>query len=91
MKIVKHLVAELEISFDSSDDAHLILESTKPEIRTAPSERSSIHVDLENNILKTQIDAKDISSLRASINSYLRWIILSYDINLLKKIDEETL
>jgi tRNA threonylcarbamoyladenosine modification (KEOPS) complex Pcc1 subunit len=31
-----------------------------------------------------EIDAADVTSLRAAINSYLRWIRLSYDVLKLK-------
>ncbi len=71
---------ELEIEFESSGDAEVILESIKPEINTSPSDRSFTRVDLKKNILTIEIDADDTTTLRAALNSYLRWIALSHDI-----------
>jgi KEOPS complex subunit Pcc1 len=71
---------ELEIEFESTGDAEVILKSIEPEIKTSPSDKSFTRADLKNNILTIEIDADDTTTLRAALNSYLRWIALSYDI-----------
>lgn len=71
---------ELQMEFESSEDAEVILKSIEPEINTSPSDKSFTRVDLKNNILTIEIDANDTTTLRAALNSYLRWITLSYDI-----------
>ena len=71
---------ELQMEFESSEDAEVILKSIEPEINTSPSDKSFTRVDLKNNILTIEIDAADATTLRAALNSYLRWITLSYDI-----------
>ena len=72
--------AEFEMEFENQWEAEVILKSLEPEIASAPSQRSSTNLKLVNNILKMEIDAADVTSLRAAINSYLRWIRLSYDV-----------
>lgn len=72
--------AEFEMEFENPWEAEVILKSLEPEITSAPSQRSSMNLKLVNNILKMEIDAADVTSLRAAINSYLRWIRLSYDV-----------
>ncbi|MGO9386707.1 MAG: KEOPS complex subunit Pcc1 [Methanobacterium sp.] len=72
--------AEFEMEFENPWEAEVILKSLEPEITSAPSQRSSTNLKLVNNILKMEIDAADVTSLRAAINSYLRWIRLSYDV-----------
>ncbi len=41
-------------------------------------------LDIHENTLKITIDAQDTASFRASLNSYLRWIKLSYEVINLK-------
>ena len=90
MNIPDHVKAEFKIKFDSLDEAKLVLKSIEPEIQTAPSEKSSVKINLDGKTLKLIIDAEDTSSFRASVNSYFRWITLSHEVNSLKnspKID----
>lgn len=80
MNIPQHVKAEFEIKFESMEDAEVVLKTIKPEIKTAPSDRSSVTASLKEGVLYLTIDAADTHSLRASINSYLRWIILSSEV-----------
>jgi len=85
VKPLEYVKSKIEIEFENLKEANIVLRSINPEILTAPSERSSIRTDLKNgNVLRIIIDSEDASSLRASLNSYLRWIMLSYDILKLK-------
>lgn len=84
MNIPEYVKAKFKIEFESSDEAGLVLKAIEPELKTSPSERSSISTSLSGNTLKLVICAKDAPSLRASVNSCLRWIILSHDIQNLK-------
>ena len=45
-----------------------------PEAETPSSDRSKTNVMIENNYLVIQTQASDTTALRASINSYLRWV-----------------
>jgi KEOPS complex subunit Pcc1 len=76
--------AEFEMEFENQWEAEVILKSLEPEIASAPSKRSSTNLKIVNNVLKMEIDAADVTILRAAINSYLRWIRLSYDVLKLK-------
>lgn len=80
MNIPKHVTAEFKIKFESLEDAEVVLKTIEPELKTAPSDRSSVTARLDRNIIYLTIDAADTPSLRASLNSYLRWIILSYEV-----------
>jgi KEOPS complex subunit Pcc1 len=80
MGILEAVVCEFEIEFESLDDARQVFRSIEPEIRTSPPRRSQVQANLKQHILTLKVDAEDTSSLRASLNSYLRWINLSYDI-----------
>jgi KEOPS complex subunit Pcc1 len=85
MNIPEHVKAEFKIVFESVHEAEMVLRSIGPEIQTSPSQKSSVEVNLDGNNLNLILDAKDTPSLRASVNSYLRWIILSAEVNQLKK------
>ena len=69
MNIPDHVKAEFKIKFNNLDEAKLVLKSIEPEIQTAPSEKSSVKINLDGKTLKLIIDAEDTPSLRASVNS----------------------
>lgn len=81
---LENVRTKFKMVFDSSRDAHIILKSLEPEINTSPSERSSAQFKIEGNVLEIVIVAADTPSIRAALNSYLRWIILCYDVLKLK-------
>ena len=72
--------AEFQIEFETHGIAEIILKSLEPEILSSPSQRSATNFKLTDKTLILEINAADVTSLRASVNSYLRWIRLSYDI-----------
>ena len=80
MNIPKHINAEFQIKFEHSLDAEVVLKTIEVELKNAPSDRSSVTASLDGNILYLTIDAEDTPIFRASVNSYLRWIILSHEI-----------
>jgi len=45
-----------------------------PEKLNPPTYRSRIDIELNGSSLKINISSNDLISLRASINSYLKWI-----------------
>ncbi len=59
--------------FDSDDEARVVAESLKPEI-THKIPKTNAKVSISKETLNLEIEAKDVSSLRAACNSYLRWI-----------------
>ena len=84
MNIPKYLKAVIEIKFDSLEDANIVLKTLEPELKSAPSSRSSVMINLDGNILNLKIEAEDTHVFRATLNSYLRWIILSHEVGMLK-------
>jgi tRNA threonylcarbamoyladenosine modification (KEOPS) complex Pcc1 subunit len=65
--------ASFVFNFDSSEEARIVSESLNPEIKNKIP-KTNVKVSLSGKIFSIDIDAKDISSLRAACNSYLRWI-----------------
>ena len=65
--------ARFVFDFDSEEDARIIAESLDPEIKHKIP-KTNVQVTLSNKTFSLEIEAKDISSLRAACNSYLRWI-----------------
>jgi tRNA threonylcarbamoyladenosine modification (KEOPS) complex Pcc1 subunit len=65
--------ASFIFNFDSEKEAEIIAETLKPEIKHKIP-KTEVEVSLSGSKFYMKINAKDISSLRAAINSYLRWI-----------------
>jgi KEOPS complex subunit Pcc1 len=82
--ILRGIETEIEIEFKTTKEAEIVLKSIKPEINRSPSDRTSVSINIHENTLRISIDAKDTPSFRASLNSYLRWIKLSYEVINLK-------
>lgn len=68
MKSVKFV-----FNFDSKEEAKIIAESLYPEIKHKIP-KTNVEVSLSGKTFSLEIKAKDLSSLRAACNSYLRWI-----------------
>jgi len=60
-------------NFDSEKEAKIIYETLKPEIKNNIP-KTKINSYIEKNRIFLEINAEDVSSLRAACNSYLRWI-----------------
>lgn len=79
------LEATVEINMDSEQESRVIFESLSPELESSPSSRANMKMDREGSTLYLKIHARDAPSFRASLNSSIRWIILSLEmLNLLK-------
>lgn len=61
--------------------AKIIYESIILEFETAPDYRSSMSLTLDESRILIRIDAEDSTSFRASVNSAIKWIKLSLEIN----------
>lgn len=75
--ILEKIETEFIVEFDNSTDASIVYNSILPEIEAETNERSKSNLKLDSNKLVINILSQDIVSLRASINSYVRWINLS--------------
>lgn len=79
-KILKNIETIFNIELDSRHDAEIVYNSIKPEISFARGERSTSEIELDGSKIVIRIFSSDVVSLRASINSYVRWIKLSTEI-----------
>ena len=78
---------QFQIEFEDFDQANIIMKSLKPELNSSPSERANAQINLKKDkILDIRIKASDATSLRAAVNSYLRWIMLSLDVIKLRNL-----
>ena len=78
--------SNITIDFEDSAQAKVIYDSIILEFSTAPDYRSSMTLKLENSKLIIDITAEDSTSFRASLNSAIKWIKLSFEINNLHTI-----
>lgn len=65
--------AEFVFYFDTEEEAKIIFESLIPEIKHKIP-KTDVKINLENGSINLKIETKDINSLRAACNSYLRWL-----------------
>ena len=65
--------AKFVFVFDSEEEAKIVAESLSPEIKHKIP-KTNVEVSLSKKKFSLTIEAKNISSLRAACNSYLRWI-----------------
>jgi len=64
----------LRIPLPSPELAQAALRALKPEAERPPTGRFEAEVGLEGSTLVVRIRARDTSSLRAALNSYLSWV-----------------
>ena len=78
--------SQICVEFDNSKQAEIIYDSIILEFQTAPDYRSSMDLTLDDKSVIINIDAQDSTSFRASVNSAIKWINLSLQINNLTNI-----
>ena len=59
--------------FDTTEEARVVAESLYPEIKHKIP-KTDAEISISKKTFSLRIEAKDVSSLRAACNSYLRWI-----------------
>ncbi len=64
----------IEIPLDSKKTAELLLSALNPETKSGPSDRATTRVSIRDSVLVIEIEANDITSLRAAMNSYIAWV-----------------
>jgi KEOPS complex subunit Pcc1 len=62
-----------------------VYEALKPELQASPSERSRVGLKEEGGLLKLFIEAEDVISLRAALNTWLRLIKIAEEMVNLNK------
>lgn len=73
--------SNIVIEFENENQAKIIYDSILLEFETAPDYRSSMTLELDGSNITINIDAEDSTSFRASVNSAIKWIKLSLEIN----------
>lgn len=69
---IEEINNKITIEFDNNQQAKIIYDSIILEIKTAPDYRSSITMDIADNIISININAQDATSFRASFNSVIK-------------------
>lgn len=78
---LESIKSDISIEFENQKQAKIIYESIILEFETAPDYRSSMSLTLDESRILIRIDAEDSTSFRASVNSAIKWIKLSLEIN----------
>ena len=73
--------SNITVEFENSSQAKIIYDAIILEFETAPDFRSSMTIELDDSNILINIDAKDSTSFRASLNSAMKWIKLALEIN----------
>ncbi len=64
----------IEIPLESKKTAEIILAALRPETKSGPSDRATTQVSLRDSVLIIEVEAGDITALRAAMNSYIAWV-----------------
>ena len=78
---LESIKSDIAIEFENQKQAKIIYESIILEFETAPDYRSTMSLTLDESRILIRIDAEDSTSFRASVNSAIKWIKLSLEIN----------
>lgn len=64
----------LEIPLESERIAKILYSALLPETESIPSERATTSVSVKGSSLVVEINANDLTAMRAALNSYIAWI-----------------
>lgn len=73
------------VVLDSKEESRAIYEALRPELSSSPSDRTRTNAAREGNKINLVFHGLDSSSLRSSINSYMRWMMTSSSIIALER------
>jgi KEOPS complex subunit Pcc1 len=72
--------ATVRLKFDTQKQVDTLLCALKPEALAPNTRRAKINLKKDGLFLVVLINAKDTVALRATLNSYLRWINSALDV-----------
>jgi len=72
--------ASVRLKFQSREQLESIFKALEPETHTSLTKRSKVKMMKEGDSLNLTFEATDTPALRAAINSYLHWILLTRDV-----------
>ncbi len=64
---------DIELEFKTENDSRAVYGALKPEAKSE-DDRARTNLRLERNKIYLEIIAEDTAALRASVNTYFRWI-----------------
>jgi tRNA threonylcarbamoyladenosine modification (KEOPS) complex Pcc1 subunit len=67
-----HAIVEIEL--ESAELAKTLFLALNPETKSVPSERANTQLDIKDNLLIIDVEAEDLTALRAALNSFLAWL-----------------
>ncbi|MDR2624582.1 MAG: hypothetical protein LBC39_08505 [Methanobrevibacter sp.] len=85
LTILNHVKGAITIDFDSRREVDIIYNAIYLELKTASDYRSKVDIEIEDRMMTIFIKSQDMTSFRASMNSIIKWIKLSYE--MIKTID----
>ncbi len=59
--------------------ADIVYRSLCPELEDTPSLRSGVTLELKGSMIKLSVEANDVASLRAALNTWLRLVNIAHD------------
>ncbi len=71
--------AVVRLEFPSEKLVQTLLKALLPETKKPTTSRSKVLVEGKGKELTLRVEAQDTSALRATLNSYLRWVALVKD------------
>ena len=71
---------ELRLFFSTEKEAGIIFRSISPELHGKHEKRATTDMSINKNIISLKIGASDATALKASLNSYMKLIILCSNI-----------
>ena len=71
---IEKATATLTLDLEDSHMIEILFSALKPETESVPSDRATTHILKDKNQLTINIDANDLTALRAAMNSFLAWI-----------------
>ena len=71
--------AEVTINCFSRHQLGILFEALKPEVENNSYSRSKVNLRIKEEKLMLSVNAADSVALRATLNTYLRWISVIYD------------
>lgn len=84
--MVEDIKLQIEVKFETSEEAGIIYESLLPEINDHRFDRSQVSVTFTSSKLIFEITSIDLSAAKANINTIFRWIdVVSESISFVTK------
>jgi KEOPS complex subunit Pcc1 len=77
----------LQVMFDSKDDSKVIYESLIPELDSSLCDKTQIKSSRNGRLISLAFSDIHTSSLRSSINSYMRWMMIGTAILAIERSD----